>query len=109
MSFHCFHTRDYPKTLLFKSFTGLTQKFVDNVYDKEMAKRYAKHEIQRLSKKGNRERERGAERPFKLDLEKRFLMLLVYYRLYVTYTLVGFSLTLIKVLSTEIYNKRLKV
>ena len=29
-------------------------------------------------------------RPFKLDLKNRFLMLLVYYRLYITYTLAGF-------------------
>jgi hypothetical protein len=29
-------------------------------------------------------------RPFKLDLKNRFLMLLVYYRLYITYTLTGF-------------------
>jgi hypothetical protein len=29
-------------------------------------------------------------RPFKLDLENRFLILLVYYRLYILYTLVGF-------------------
>jgi hypothetical protein len=32
----------------------------------------------------------GAGRPFKLDLKNRFLMLLVYYRLYITYTLTGF-------------------
>jgi hypothetical protein len=32
----------------------------------------------------------GAGRPFKLELENRFLMLLVYYRLYITYTLAGF-------------------
>jgi hypothetical protein len=32
----------------------------------------------------------GAGRPFKLDLENRFLILLVYYRLYITYTLAGF-------------------
>src|SRR3954463_15662351 len=32
----------------------------------------------------------GAGRPFKLDLENRFLMLLVYYRLYITYTLADF-------------------
>jgi hypothetical protein len=31
----------------------------------------------------------GAGRPFKLDLENRFIMLLVYYRLFITYTLVG--------------------
>ena len=29
-------------------------------------------------------------RHFKLDLKDRFLMLLVYYRLYITYTLAGF-------------------
>src|SRR3954452_4237102 len=32
----------------------------------------------------------GAGRPFTLELENRFLMLLVYYRLYITYTLAGF-------------------
>jgi hypothetical protein len=51
-----------------------------------------KTEIKRLSskRKNGREREIGAGRPFKLDLENRFLMLLVYYRLYITYTLAGF-------------------
>ncbi len=45
-----------------------------------------------LSKrKKDREREIGAVgRHFKLDLENKFLMLLVYYRLYITYTLTGF-------------------
>ena len=47
--------------------------------------------IKRLSKrKENRERKFGAGRPFKLDTRDRFLMLLVYYRLYITYTLTGF-------------------
>ena len=32
----------------------------------------------------------GVGRPFKLDLKNRFLMLLVYCRLYITYTLAGF-------------------
>ena len=45
----------------------------------------------RLSKrKENRERGIGAGRHFKLDIKNRFLMLLVYYRLYITYTLAGF-------------------
>ncbi|HEY6536074.1 MAG TPA: transposase family protein [Candidatus Nitrosocosmicus sp.] len=46
----------------------------------------------RLSKrKEDGERKAGAVgRPFKLDLENRFLMLLVYYHLYITYTLMGF-------------------
>ena len=40
----------------------------------------------------NRKRERdvGAGRQFKLKLRERFLMLLVYYRLYITFTLSGF-------------------
>ena len=46
--------------------------------------------IQRLSKRKNRKRDIGAGRPFKLDVKDRFLMLLVYYRLYITYTLAGF-------------------
>ena len=78
------------KPLLFKSFTGLTIKEFDDICDKEITKRYDKHEIQRLSKRKNRERKFGAGRPFKLDIENRFLMLLVYYRLYITYTLAGF-------------------
>jgi len=62
------------------------QQQFDNIYDKEITKRYDRYEIQRLSKK-YRERETGAGRPFKLDIKDRFLMLLVYYRLYITYTL----------------------
>ena len=80
------------KPRIFKSFTGLTLQEFDNIYKKDIAKRYEKHEIKRLSKRKDRERERkfGAGRPFKLDVRDRFLMLLVYYRLYITYTLAGF-------------------
>ncbi len=51
--------------------------------------------IKRLSKskgcKNSRERKFGAiERPFKIDVKDRFLMLLVYYRLYITQALTGF-------------------
>jgi hypothetical protein len=64
------------KPLLFKSFTGLTVQEFDDIYDKEITKRYAKHQIQRLSKrKDRRKREIGAGRPFKLDLKDRFVML----------------------------------
>jgi hypothetical protein len=58
--------------------------------NKEIAKRYGKYELKRLSKRKYRKRDIGAGRPFKLDLENRFLMLLVYYRLYITYALDGF-------------------
>ncbi len=50
--------------------------------------------IQRLSKRKNRERFIGAGRHFKLDVKNRFLMILVYYRLYITYTLDGFLFNL---------------
>jgi hypothetical protein len=81
--------------LFFKSFTGLTVQEFDDIYDKEIIKKYPKHELKRLSSKRNdtkiRERKAGAVgRPFKLDLENRFLLVLVYYRLYITYTLTGF-------------------
>jgi hypothetical protein len=80
------------KTHTFKSFTaGLTVQEFDETYE-EIAKRYDKHEIQRLSKRKNRERSMGAGRHFKLDVKNRFLMLLLYYRLYINYTLSGFFL-----------------
>jgi hypothetical protein len=63
----------------------------DDIYDKEIIKTYHDYELHRLSsKRKNRERSIGAGRPFKLDIKDRFLMLLVYYRLYITYTLAGF-------------------
>ena len=78
------------KPLLFKSFTGLTVKEFDDIYKMEITKRYGKHEMQRLSKRKSRERRLGAGRHFKMDIKNRFIMLLVYYRLYITYTLTGF-------------------
>jgi hypothetical protein len=78
------------KPLLFKSFTGLSVQQFDNIYDKEITKRYHNYELKRLSKRKDRKRTIGAGRPFKLDVKDRFLMLLVYYRLYITYTLSGF-------------------
>src|SRR6185503_14991632 len=57
----------------------------------EITKRYDKHEIQRFSqRKVDRKRRYGAGRPFKLNVKNRIIMLLVYYRLYITYTLAGF-------------------
>jgi hypothetical protein len=78
------------KPLLFKSFTGLTIQEFDDIYDKDITKKYDKHENKRLSKRKTRERSIGAGRHFKLDVKDRFLMLFVYYLLYITYTLVGF-------------------
>ena len=62
----------------------------DDIYDRELTKRYNDYEIKRLSNRKNRKRTMGAGRPFNLDLRDRFVMLLVYYRLYITYTLSGF-------------------
>ncbi|MER5174470.1 MAG: hypothetical protein ABJB76_12740 [Candidatus Nitrosocosmicus sp.] len=83
------------KPLLIKLFTGLTVEEFDDIYDKEITKRLTitKHETKRLSKRKNRKRYINAGRPFKLDIKDRFLMLLVYYRLYITYTLTSFYLT----------------
>jgi hypothetical protein len=61
----------------------------DDIYIKEITKRYRDYELQRLSKRKDRKRDTGAGRHFKLDVKDRFLMLLVYYRLYITYTLAG--------------------
>ncbi|MER5174252.1 MAG: transposase family protein [Candidatus Nitrosocosmicus sp.] len=86
------YDRLFKKPLLFKSFTGLTVQEFDEIYT-EIERKYHKHEIQRLSNKKDRkkrERKAGAGRHFKLDVKNRFLMLLVYYRLYITYTLAGF-------------------
>ena len=78
------------KPILFKSFTGLTVQEFDDIYNKQITKKYTKHEIKRLSKGKERKRDIGAGRTFKLDVKDRFLMLLIYYRLYITYTLAGF-------------------
>jgi len=82
------------KPILFKSFTGLSVQEFDDIYNKQITKKYTKHEIKRLSKGKERKRDIGAGRPFKLDIRNRFLMLLVYYRLYITYTLAGFLFNL---------------
>jgi hypothetical protein len=84
------------KPLLFKSFTGLAVKEFDDIYNKEIIKRYDKHEIKQLSERKFRKRKFGAiGRHFKLNVKNRFLILLVYcYRLYITYTLAGFLFNL---------------
>jgi hypothetical protein len=89
------YERLFKKPLLFKSFTGLTVQEFDDIYNKEITKKYVKYELHRVSfKRKDRGRDIGAGRPFKLDLENRFLLLLVYYRLYITYTLAGFLFNL---------------
>lgn len=81
------------KPVLFKSFTGLSVWQFDDVY-KEIESKYQKYEVKRLSHRryGRRERKRavGAGRRFKLVVKDRIIMVLVYYRLYITYTLMDF-------------------
>ena len=76
------------RPLLFRSFTGLEIAEFD-IISKEIESKYCEHERKRLSNR-KRRRDVGAGRPFKLKLRERFLMLLVYYRLYITFTLSGF-------------------
>ena len=76
------------RPLLFKSFTGLAVSEFD-IIAKEIESKYDEHERKRLSNR-KRKRDIGAGRPFKLKAKERFLMLLVYYRLYITYTLSEF-------------------
>ena len=82
------YRRLYKKPLLFRSFTGLTIPEFDQI-SREIELKYEEYERRRLSKR-KRKRDVGAGRPFKLKARERLLMLLVYYRLYITYTLSGF-------------------
>ena len=95
------YTRLYKKPSLFKSFTVLEVPEFDAIYRK-IASKYGGYERRRLSKR--RKRDLGAGRKFKLELKDRFLMLLVYYRLYITYTFIRLSsLTLTRAMCIEIY------
>jgi len=82
------YARLSKRPLLFRSFTGLEISEFDEIYT-EIESRYSEHERERLSRR-KRERKVGAGRPFKLKVRERLLMLLVYYKLYITYTLSGF-------------------
>src|SRR3954453_15285580 len=82
------YARLSKRPLLFRSFTGLEISEFNEIYT-EIESRYNEHERKRLSRT-KRERKVGAGRPFKLKVRERFLMLLVYYRLYITFTLSGF-------------------
>jgi len=77
--------------MLFKSYTGLSVQQFDNIFQ-IIESRYTKYEIKRLSFRKDRKRERavGAGRHFKLLVKDRVIMVLVYYRLYITYTLMEY-------------------
>src|SRR5208282_47905 len=75
------------KPHLFRSLTGLELPEFDSVCTQANAK-YRDYEAKRLDRP-NRKHKVGAGYPFKLSLQDRLLMLLVYYRLYITSTLTG--------------------
>jgi len=72
----------------FRSFTGLEAEEFDKLFG-FVSREYPEYERERLERKG-RERAIGAGRPFKLELRDRLLMLLVYYRQYMSYALAGY-------------------
>jgi hypothetical protein len=73
---------------MFHTFTGLTTKEFDKIYA-QLQQRYPHYEQKRLTRK-KRKRAIGAGRPYKLPLKERTLMLLMYYRLYITYSLLEY-------------------
>ena len=77
------------KPLLFRSFTGLEELSEFDSICKQVESKYPKYEIKRLSKR-KRKRNLGAGRHFKHTTRDRFVMLLVYYKLYITNALTGF-------------------
>jgi len=76
------------KPLIFKSFTGLEVQELDALYS-NIQESHAEYEEKRLHRE-DRKRKIGAGHPFKLALRERLLMLLMYHRLYVTSTLLGY-------------------
>jgi hypothetical protein len=77
---------DYPRSPHSNSFNGLSIQQLDDIY-KIIESKYEKYEIKRLSYRKDRRRERdiGVGRRFKLDIRSRVIMVLMYYRLYITY------------------------
>jgi hypothetical protein len=76
------------KSSIFKTFTGLEVTEFDALYAKLEAVN-PEYEEKRLAR-SDRKHKTGAGHPYKLNLKNRFLLLLLYYRLYVSSTLIGF-------------------
>jgi len=73
---------------MFHTFTGLTPSEFDKIYA-QLEQQYPQYEQKRLTRK-KRKRAIGAGRPYKLQLKERMVMLLMYYRLYITYGLLEY-------------------
>jgi hypothetical protein len=80
------------KPTIFKNFTGLEVAEFDALTSK-IQEQYNEYEQKRLARE-NRKRSIGAGHPFKLSLTDRLLMLLMYYHLYPSSTLLGYLLDL---------------
>ena len=78
--------RKRPKT--FRKLTGLTVEKFDELLH-ALTPLYNKVEAKRLYKQ-NRQRAQGGGRNQKLCLEDKLLMLLMYYRIYITHEFLGF-------------------
>lgn len=76
-------TKLRTKPAAFRSLTGLTLPQYEQLFQ-EVAERYAAAEEARL-RRPHRQRERGAGRKYKLPLEDRLLLALVWLRVYPTY------------------------
>ena len=92
----------------FHNFTGLTPQYFDQLLA-AIEPLYEKAEVQRLFNP-NRRRPRGAGRKFKLELPERLLMSLMYLRLYLTQTLLGYLFSLdTSNVSREVQGRMLEV
>ena len=80
----------YPENHVYSNHLQVFQSNSSMTSIKIIESKYEKYEIKRLSYKRNRERDIGAGRRFKLDIKDRVILVLVYYRLYITYTLMEF-------------------
>jgi hypothetical protein len=80
------------KPTIFKNFTGLEVAEFDALTSK-IQEKYNAYEQKRLARE-DRKRGIGAGHPFKLSLTDRLLMLLMYYHLYPSSTLLGYLLNL---------------
>ena len=81
------HRQLSKKPKAFLSYTGVTRQQFDVIL-KDVRKNHRITEKKRLSQ-DKRQRNIGAGRKFDLDVKDRLVMLLVYYRMYLTYDLTG--------------------
>jgi hypothetical protein len=73
--------------MLFKSFTGLSVQQFDDIFKEIESISKTRDKASFFQKRKKRKRAVGAGRHFNLLVKDRVIMVLVYYRLYITYTL----------------------